>query len=379
MRKKKKNAALLTMAEKFRNSAIPECPYFGRCGGCLFQDIAYEQQLLLKQELMQSVFDGILTVDPVTPSPLPYGYRNRMDYVTSFGKKGLREQGSFKFVVDIEDCPLLQPRSRELWKSMRLATAPLEDYNYISHNGFLRYIVLRQAYFTGETMASFVITGESLPDDFSLSSPLPCTSFNLLQNSSITDSSYAPVIKNIGSQAITEKFDDSFFTIQPNSFFQSNSPVALEVYRIIREHVRGDTLDLYCGVGSIGIYCANKCDSVTGVEINPEACESARDNAAMNKLDNVSIICADAADLDPAAKKFETVILDPPRSGLHPKLYKILESLSPARIIYMSCNPATFKTDLEALTNYSLDYFKVFDMFPQTPHCESLAILDRKK
>ncbi len=377
-KKKKKNAAILDMAEKYRGSATPECQYFGRCGGCMFQDINYDQQLLLKQELMQSVFSGLLEVTPLVAAPSPYGYRNRMDYVTSFGKKGLREQGSFKFVVDIEDCPLLQIKSRELWKAMRTFSASLDDYNYLTHEGFLRYIVLREAFYTGETMASLVINGNALPADTAFPGSLPLTSFNLLKNDAITDSSYAPVVSSNLSPSITEKFGDISFKILPNSFFQSNSAVALEVYRIIRDYVTGDTLDLYCGVGSIGLFCANSCDSVTGIEINEEACKAAEENTKLNNLSNVSIHCADAADLDPNMKKFKTVILDPPRSGLHPKLYKIMDSLAPDRIIYMSCNPATFKNDLVAFENYSLDYFKVFDMFPQTPHCESLAILNRK-
>lgn len=378
MKKKKKNAEILELADKYRGTGEARCQYFGRCGGCMFQDISYENQLLLKHEMMQRVFNGMFQVPPIEPSPISYEYRNRMDYVCAFDKKGLREQGSFKFVVDIEHCPLLQNNSQNLWSKLRDLSTSLKDYNYISHDGFLRYIVIRQAYFTGETMASLVINGDELPESFIIPDDIPVNSLNILQNTSITDSSYAPVIRHYKKTDITEKFDDTLFTIQPNAFFQSNSPVALNMYKIIRDNVQGDTLDLYCGVGSIGIFCANKCDSVTGVEINEESCRAAVENAHLNKLDNVSIICADAADIDPALKKYKTVILDPPRSGLHPKLHKTIEALAPDRIIYMSCNPATFKTDLSALGNYSLDFFKVFDMFPQTPHCESLAVLNRK-
>lgn len=379
--KKKKKKLFEDLADQFRgDGAIPPCPHFGVCGGCLFQDIPYESQLLLKKNYLNALFEGLLTVDRVRPST-PYHYRNRMDMVTAFGKTGLRERGSYKFVVDIESCAIMQQKSNDLYLKIRPLIKAIEDYDYLRHSGYHRYVVLRQARFTEETMVNFVVASEENRLSPVIDAIGAVTdSISLILSDGRADLSFGPVIADIKKGYITETFEDVSYRITPNSFFQSNSEVALEMYRSIRELTSGKVLDLYSGVGSISLFIASHAESVTGVEQVSEAVENADINLHNNKIDNVSFICADALDyMRNTDESCDTLVLDPPRSGMNPKILKHINRMAPRHIIYMSCNPAAFMLELPYLENYSLEFFDAYDMFPQTPHVETLALLKRKQ
>ncbi len=379
--KKKKKKLFHSLAERFRGDGVtPVCPHFEKCGGCMFQDIAYENQLLLKKEYINGLFDGTLSVDSVNPSE-PLAYRNRMDMVCAFGKIGLREEGSYRFVTDVESCAIMQTKTNSLYRKLRPMLAEIEGYNYLSHKGYLRYAVFRQAYFTGETMVSFVTASRDnrLRDIISEISD-DADSINIIFNDGLADQSFGEVIDSFGRNYIEESFDGIRYRITPNSFFQSNSPVALQMYRRIREEVRGRVLDLYSGVGSISLFTAGGAESVTGVEIVPEAVESALENRELNGTANADFIEKDAAEfVRDSISGYDTLILDPPRAGMHPKMLPLINEKAPDRIVYMSCNPATFRDDLAGLNQYEVKSFEAFDMFPQTPHVETLAVLDRVK
>ncbi|HON15832.1 MAG TPA: 23S rRNA (uracil(1939)-C(5))-methyltransferase RlmD [Spirochaetota bacterium] len=378
--KKKKRKFFNELIEKYKGEgAVPFCRYFGDCGGCLFQNVPYENQLKLKVEYLNIILEGLIEVNSIVPS-VPFMYRNRMDMVTAFGKKGLRRSGTYRHVVDIESCPLMQGKSSEVYGKLRLALSKIEDYNYLTHEGYLRYIILRQARFTGEVMANFVVASPEDRFGFALMDILDeLDSCSILLNSGLGDLSIAPLFKTIKKGFITESFDEIEYMITPNSFFQSNSEIALKMYREILSYVKGRTLDLYSGVGSISLFVAKAADSVTGVEISQESVAIAEENRENNSIDNVEFICADAMEFIKEHKgEYDTVIVDPPRSGMHPKVIGRIEELRPERIIYMSCNPSTFRDDLHALENYKITHFAAYDMFPQTPHIETLALLERK-
>lgn len=378
--KKKKKKLFEELADRFRgDGAVPVCPHFGKCGGCLFQDIPYDSQLELKKEYLNGLFEGKITVNNVNPSN-PYMYRNRMDMVTAFGKTGLRERGSYRFVVDIESCAIMQQKSNELYKKIRFLIKEIEDYDYLKHQGYHRYVVLRQARFTGETMANFVIaTEENRLGPVTDAIRTETDSISLILSDGRADLSFGPVIADIQKGYIIEKFENIRFRITPNSFFQSNSEIALEMYRAIRKLARGRVLDLYSGVGSISLFIASHAESVTGVEQVSEAVDNANINRQDNNIENVHFICADALEyMKNTEDYFDTLILDPPRSGMNPKILKHINSMAPQQIIYMSCNPAAFKLELALFENYSLEFFNAYDMFPQTPHVETLALLKRK-
>ena len=378
--KKKKKKVFGELIEKYKGEGCePQCKYFGECGGCMFQNIAYENQLLLKKDYVNSIFEGICEVDSVAPST-PYNYRSRMDMVTAFGKKGLRRAGSFRHVVDIESCAIMQSRSDEMYGTVRTLVEKIEDYDYLKHEGYLRYIVLRQARFTGELMVNFVV---SKPENrFGLDFYdfiEEVDSSSLILSDGLGDLNYGEIFRTLKAGFITENFDGIDYMITPNSFFQSNSEMALKMYRKILSLTKGRTLDLYSGVGSISLFAASAAESVTGVEVIQEAVDVAERNRENNEIENVNFICADAGEyIKENTGRFDTLILDPPRSGMNPKMLKYINDMAPERIVYMSCNPSTCRDDLKMLEVYNVEFLEAFDMFPQTPHVETLSLLTRR-
>ncbi len=378
--KKKKRKMFAELIEKYVGEGCePECRYFGECGGCMFQNIPYENQLLLKKEYINSIFGEMYLVDSVAASN-PYSYRSRMDMVTAFGKKGLRRAGSFRHVVDIETCSIMQNRSDGMYGKVRNLVEKIEDYDYIKHEGYLRYIVLRQARFTGEMMVNFVVSKPENRFGFILYDLIEeVDSSSLILSDGLADLNYGQIFQTLKKGFITESFDGIDYMITPNSFFQSNSEMALKMYRKILSLTKGKTLDLYSGVGSISLFVASAAESVTGVEVIQEAVDVAERNRENNEIENVNFICADAGEyMKDNNGKFETLILDPPRTGIHPKMLKEIIGMSPERIIYMSCNPSTCRDDLKMLEGYHIDFLEAYDMFPQTPHVETLTLLTRK-
>lgn len=376
--KKRKKELIEQIAEQYRGSAVPECPYFGECGGCMFQDLSYENQLLVKRDYLRKLFEDSVEVKEVI-GDRPFAYRNRMDFVCAFGKRGLRERGFFKHVVDLERCAIMQDNSNTFWSGLREHLADIEDHDYVKHNGYLRYVVLRQAAFTGEVMCNFVTSSHEEKLGHALEYALEyAQSVSQVISPGLADVSFGEV-RDIKNGFITEHFDSIKYRITPNSFFQSNSRVALKMYTRIAEFAEGRTLDLYCGVGTISLFAAQKCESVTGVELLEEAVVAARENMALNEITNCSFVAADArAYMKANTGKFDTLIVDPPRSGMHPKMIRAIEELAPPKIVYMSCNPSIFKLELPQLSSYRLELFEAHDMFPQTPHVEAIAVLKRK-
>lgn len=379
---KKKKRDFLAIIKKYADEAVePPCPHFGECGGCLMQHLPYERQIQIKREYLSTLLGGITAVDAVRPSSA-FGYRNRMDFVTAFGKIGLRRSGSYRHVVDVAACRIQQAAADAAFRSVRADLAGIEDYNYLDHTGYLRYIVLRQGRFTGEVMLNFVVAS---PEGRERLDPVIAAVFGSVDSMSVilsagkADLSYGEVIGVVKGGTIEERLDDLRFGIAPNAFFQSNSETAVDMYRRIREHARGRVLDLYAGIGSISLFIARSCESVTGVEIVQESVDAANANAERNDIASVNFVRADAADyLAAGGGAIDTLVLDPPRSGMHPTVAKRVAALAPERIVYMSCNPETFRDDLARLDGYRLDLFEAYDMFPQTPHIETLAVLTRR-
>ena len=389
-RKKYRNA-IDRIAEKYLDTAAPVCEYFGSCdgfggcGGCLFQNIAYEHQCEIKSAYLNELFAATPAMAPFhgqirVEGTEPYGYRNRMDLVCSFGRKGQRERGFFKHVIDLHHCHLMSERASRVWADIRAALEGIEDYNYLTHEGYLRYVVLRSGFYSNEVMANLVLSREEEPPAKVLDAIAEkVDSLSLLLSPGYADLSFGPVIRDVKKGYIEEIFGDTSYRITPNTFFQSNSAVSMRMYDRIRSEAQGNVLDLFSGVGSITLYAAKNASHVTGVEIVEESVASARANAERNNVCNVEFIARDALDYMKENKgTFDTVILDPPRSGAHPKAIKALEEMAPPKIVYMSCNPSTFRENLELLPSYEIVSFEAHDMFPQTPHVESLAVLKRK-
>jgi len=377
--RRKKRRLIATDFEIVRESEVrvaPRCPYFGKCGGCALQHIPYSEQLRLKGEKLSKYLD--MEVE-VLPSPKIYGHRNRIDVVISTRGIGFRRRGTWWDAVDIEWCPVFGESSRKVLKSLREFIDDFKPslYNIRENSGFLRYIVIREGKFTGELMVNLVTSEGQLPEEFPGYFDY-ATSVYWSVNRTKSDVSYGDIERFWGSEFIRERLDDVEYLIHPNSFFQTNSYGAVTLVKKVAGLVEGErVLDLYSGVGTFGIYLAKRGFSVEGVEVNPFAVEMARRNADLNGVDAMFLVGEDR-DVENLAG-YDTVVLDPPRAGLHPKLVRKILKEQPETVVYVSCNPSTLGENLKKLLEkYGIEEALGLDMFPHTPHVEAIVKLKLK-
>jgi 23S rRNA (uracil-5-)-methyltransferase RumA len=370
---------------------LPACQHVSEgCGGCLLQEYEYAAQVRAKEQYLQSVYGA--KVD-VAPAPASLGYRNRMDFVTAFGKTGLRKRARFAQVVDIKDCLLLPEHARRAYTLARniLRESGLQDYNYVRHEGWLRYIVVRTSQATGETM--LIITSKPPRDDAEaariqailedIRARTGAASVHWTINDGKADISIGAQFWHCGEPSIIDEIAGRRFRITPQTFFQANTVLASDLFERAVAYAEGRVLDLCCGVGVISIIASQqpRVSSVTGVELVAQSIAMAKENLALNDAAaRCEFVCADASDfLSANAKRFDTVICDPARPGLGPDVCARLLAMRPKRIIYISCNPLSHKTDLALLSAaYHLTLLEGYDLFPQTPHVEILSMLERR-
>lgn len=432
-KKKKKLSDKRKLREFFLNrmagvrSASPRCRHFGECGGCEFQDVPYDAQLAAKRaafdfiagEIVRDLREGAPAdaggpgVDPergiradrlekalselpihIEASPGEFGYRQRMDYVFAFGKAGLRRANRHRQVVDLEECPLLGDAGFEVMRKARVLAevAGLESYDYMRHTGELRYFVVRRSR-TGETLLSLVTKSRAPEGPIrNILEPLVETgdivSGHWLLAEGLGDVSFGDPLACVGRPWIAENMNGLALRIGPNTFFQSNPAVAEKAYAAISAFVPkgGRVLDMYSGVGSIAAGVASAAREVVAVENVAENIGLAEVNIRENGLDNVRLVREDSAaflrrlaDGD-AADRPDMVIVNPPRPGVEGDGMQAIKRLGPPRLAYLSCNPFTLLRNIsEILDDYSLHALTIYDMFPQTRHFESLALLEKIK
>jgi len=362
---------------------MPRCAHFGECGGCAFQDLAYlSTQVPRKAQMLSEAFG--LPVK-VVPSPGDYEYRNRMDFVCAFGKVGLRMKGSFRKVIGIGHCHLVPARVSHLLERLRRAAAEnaIPDYDYLRQEGYLRYIVIRAAHFTPDLLVSFVTAArdERILPLVKAAKGL-ATSIHWLFNDGLADQSFGEIVKFFGKDHLEEKIGPITFQLGPNTFFQNNPALMVNLIGHIQSLVRGKVLDLFSGMGAISLSVAQGVESVLGVEQVSESVEFAEKNAARNGIKNAEFLCSGVREWLITQREnvgaFDTVIVDPPRSGFGKKIARKIVRLVPERLIYVSCNPKTFLLDFKELQEgYKIKEVLGFDMFPQTPHVELVALLTR--
>lgn len=377
--RRKKRRLIATEYEVVEPSELrtePACPYFGRCGGCILQHLPYREQVRFKSDKLSNLLG--MMVD-VFPSPKVYGHRNRIDVVISTHGIGFRRWGTWWDAVDIERCPVFGPSSAKVLHSLREFIEDHEPalYNIRQNEGFLRYIVIREGKFTGELMINLVTSEGPLPEAFPEYFDY-ADSVYWSVNRTPSDVSYGEIRRFWGEEFIQEKLDDTVYLIHPNSFFQTNSYQAVNLVGKVAELSEGDrVLDLYSGVGTFGIYLAKRGLQVEGIETNPFAVEMARRNDELNGVEATFRVGEDRDVKDLA--RYDTVILDPPRAGLHPKLIRKILRDVPENVIYVSCNPKTLKQNLDVLAEkYRVTYAVGLDMFPHTPHVETVVKLKAK-
>ncbi len=379
---RKKGRLVATEYEVIKESELriePKCPNFGKCGGCLLQHLPYEEQVRLKREILSSVLD---TDVDVLPSPVVYGHRNRIDMVVSTKGIGFRRFGTWWNVVDVDECPVFGASSRRVVRSLKefIASSPVPPkellYNIRKNSGFLRYVVLREGKFTGELMVNIVTSEGRLPEDF------PdyfryATSVYWSVNRTKSDVSYGDVEAFWGERFIREKVRGVTYMIHPNSFFQTNSYQLGNLLDTVDGMIDGGRiLDMYSGIGTFSVFLAKRGLEVEGIDVNPFSIEMARLNAKENDVNAKFRTRSDREYID--LSKFDSVIVDPPRPGLHPRFRKLLTHDGPETLVYVSCNPSTLKDDLGELRSvYKVEDMVGVDMFPHTPHVETVVKLSK--
>jgi len=388
----------------------PECPHFGLCGGCIFQNLQYEKQIETKQNYLFQTLKKIGGValetvekEPIIPSPDIYFYRNKMEF--AFGEKngkivlGLRERSSpFKKysrggVVPLEKCLIFSPVVEKLFPIF-LEFAEKNNYsvyNTFTKKGFLRYLVLREGKNTEELMVILVTTDSETPNLISIGERLigevpQVQSFYWVTNNRPADVvSFEKKHHLLGKTYIEERLGTLKFKIYPTTFFQPNAKAAELLYEKIvnvSEITENEkVLGLYCGAGPIEIFLSEKAKKVTGIDSSASNIHNALENCRLNKIGNCSFL---EGTVEKLLKKhsfadIDLLIIDPPRAGISGKGIKSILELNVPRIIYMSCNPSTLARDVKMFQErgYTIKKIVPFDFFPHTSHLETLVLLQK--
>ncbi len=402
----KGEGTLLEVIEKAANEQpVPSCVHFGTCGGCVYQMLPYKEQLALKEKQVRALLDpvaGDYEFLGIKGSPKALEYRNKMEF--SFGDEvkggelmlGLHKRGSFYDIVDVSNCTLVHPDFRKILASVLTFCREqnLPYYHKMSHEGYLRHLLVRRAEKTGEILVNLVTTSQMQVDmaplkEQLLQLPLEGSFAGILHS---TNDGLADVVRSeatevlYGKEYFYEELLGLRFKISTYSFFQTNSLGAEVLYSQAREFIgagnRKVVYDLYSGTGTIAQLMAPAAEKVIGVEIIEEAVEAAKENAAANGLTNCEFIAGDVLKvLDSIEEKPEYIILDPPRDGIHPKALQKIIAYGVERMVYISCKPTSLARDLEALTagGYSVEKVACVDMFPQTANVETVALLKKSK
>jgi 23S rRNA (uracil1939-C5)-methyltransferase len=395
-----------SLEEPSPHRAEAPCPYFGRCGGCRLQHVAYPAQLAFKQKQVADVLERLgdlagFELRPIIGAPEIYGYRNKMEFTVARAREGivvgLHEADRYDSVLDVERCLLQSERMNTLLDEVRrfFVEHGLSAYDQDSGDGFLRFLMLREGRRTGEAMVNVVtatpVVSELAPLAERLRSRLPETS-SVVMNVNPKKASVAVGVEEHllgGRDHIREKIGGLSFQISASSFFQTNTVQAERLFELVLQSTElagtETVIDLYSGTGAISLLLARRCRWVYGIEVAQAAVDDAALNAAANGIANCTFLAGEVRFALPAliAKgvSAEVVVADPPRAGFHPKALHALMRLAPSRIVYVSCNPSTLARDVGELVRggYRLQWVQPVDMFPHTPHIEAVARLDKSK
>jgi len=359
-------ARVLEVLTPSPHRVTPRCSHYGVCGGCHWQHIDYQAQLDYKRQIIQEQLARLgglpdITVKPTIPSPSPWNYRNHIRFT-------LNEEGDLCFqaarshrLVPIEECYLLHPLLEDILVALEMPSAEEVPLPF-------RRLSLRAGVHTGDRMLIFEAKEEQAPE-LEVELPLSCV---------LLTARGVPLVL-IGDGHITEVVAGREYRISAPSFFQANTEGAEALVEVVKAYLalEGDEtlLDAYCGVGLLGLSLADRASRVIGIEENPFAVDDARFNA--RDLPNVEFIEGRVEDVMPSLEGVKATILDPPRIGLHPRALSALIELSPSTIVYVSCNPSTLARDLKGLVaaGYEVVEVQPVDLFPQTYHIESVALL----
>lgn len=421
LRKGKAEGRLLQVTGQSPLECGSPCSHFGLCGGCTYLSFPYEEQLKIKEGQVKRLLDSVLLDgqgtyhwEGIKASPAYFAYRNKMEF--SFGDEtkdgpltlGMHKRGSFYDVLTVNDCRIVDEDYRKILTAVRdyFAKKNVCFYHRLSHEGFLRHLLVRKAVKTGEILVALVTTTQSpwkaemasglqeLIDGFctllqGLSLDGTLTGVLHMENDSIADVVQSDKTRILyGKDYFYEELLGLKFRITPFSFFQTNSLGAEVLYETARSYIgklsggkESVVFDLYSGTGTIAQLMAPVAGKVIGVEIVEEAVEAAKENAALNGLANCEFLAGDVLKvLDDITEKPDFIILDPPRDGIHPKALPKIINYGVERIVYISCKPTSLVRDLAVFleNGYRVEKATAVDQFPWTANVETVVLLSRE-
>lgn len=403
-RKGRWEARLLEVLENPPYFVKPVCQYFGVCGGCTMQEIPYEVQLDYKHKQVQKLLSNAEITGyedaGIVASPEQMGYRNKMEF--SFGDEykegplalGMHRKQSTFDIVTVDGCKIVDEDFSKILRHVlaHVTANALPFYKKVQHEGYMRFLIVRKSKTNGEMLVN-IVTSTQQTFDFA---PLAKELANLDTMGKVTgvlhtlSDTLADAVKPDSTEIIygvdylKERLLDLDFHISPFSFFQTNTLGAEVLYStaldMIKDMNNKTIFDLYCGTGTITQIMATRAQKVYGIEIVEEAVDKAKENAKLNNLDNCYFIAGDVlTEVDKLKDKPDIIVLDPPREGIHPKAIQKIINFDAKELLYISCKPTSLARDLPILeeAGYKVEKVCCVDMFPNTPHVETVVHLTR--
>ena len=386
----------------------PKCPIARKCGGCQIQEMSYEAQLAFKEKKVQNNLERIGKISPseyemctIIGMDEPYNYRNKAQYPVGLDKDGNIVMGFYAGrthnIIPCEDCAIGDKINSEILAIVKshMEEYKIQPYNEETHKGVVRHVLIRRGFTTNQCMVCIIINGSELKGSTKLVERLKniegMTSISININKEKTNVIMGKTVIDLyGEGYIEDYIGDVKFRISPLSFYQVNPVQTKELYGKALEFagLTGEETvwDMYCGVGTISLFLAKAARKVYGVEIVPEAIEDARKNAKINNIENAEFFVGKAEEVVPKMYReyglgADVVVVDPPRKGCDEKLLETMISMSPEKIVYVSCDSATLARDLEYLKAHGYGVKKVqpVDMFPHSVHVETVVLLSNEK
>jgi 23S rRNA (uracil1939-C5)-methyltransferase len=395
-------ATVLEVVEAGAPRVDAPCEHYPECGGCRFQDLAYEVQLDAKARQVEDALARIgkvsgFTVEPAVAAQSVFHYRNKLEYSFTSGERGVEigfhRAGRWDEVLNVQKCWLTTELGNTIRNRVRdwANEQRIEPFDQESQTGYLRHLVVREGRNTGQALVLLVTAPGALDEDGfvgALRAFREVKSIHWAVNDSPAEVTNLPTKLLWGDEAIEEQVLGLRFRLRPNAFMQTNTQMCEVLYGLAGEYagLTGEetVYDLYCGTGTIGLSLARDALTVWGIDSSEESIACAVENAELNGLANAAFFAGDVGrdleELQERAGRPDVVVVDPPRAGLAGKSLKRVAALGAPRLVYVSCNPTTLAGNAKELAGehgYKLEKVRAVDMFPHTPHVETLALFSR--
>ena len=407
--KAKKNYGYGRLMEVLKPSPYrvePKCEFARQCGGCQLQALSYDQQLVFKTNKVKGHLERIggftdIPMEPIIGMDELFHYRNKAQFPVGRNKEGKIVTGFYAGrthnIIENRDCALGVAENKEVLDRViaHMEKYGIEPYNEATGKGLVRHVLIRYGYFTKEVMVCLILNGNKIPKEELLVKSLceipGMTSITINVNKKHSNVILGEEIRLLwGQEYITDRIGDISYQISPLSFYQVNPMQTQKLYAKALEyadlHGQETVWDLYCGIGTISLFLAQKAKFVRGVEIVPAAIENAKENAKLNGLENTEFFVGKAEEVLPREYKkngvyADVIVVDPPRKGCDETLLETMVEMNPERIVYVSCDSATLARDLKYLCERGYELRKVcpVDQFGMTVHVETVVLLSHKK